>query len=230
MQPESLPSCCIFTSSCASSVACIFGFTFSLAQITATFGISAPNARLSTTAFSVICLFSSASGAILMAASVTMKNLWYVSTEKTAAWLNTLPVLKPISLSRTAFKIIEVSIKPFMTISAFLLLTRDTAFLQASVPSFSSIISMSLMSNCISPHISAIFSLSPTRTGTHIFSFTASFTAFSTSSSCATATAIFLGPSAPARSRAYSIISSNFFTFSPHINMSNFRASRGCMQ
>ncbi len=90
-------------------------------------------------------------------------------------------VLKPISLSSTAFNIMDVSTNPFIKISASPLLTKDTALLAASCRSLASTSWILVKSKLTSSAILVIFSLSPTKIGTQILSLTASLIAFKTS-------------------------------------------------
>ena len=129
----------ISSNSLASTVSFIFGLTFSLAHINATFGSSISKALATEHAFSIICFLPFTSGARFIAASVIKNNLSYPSISNTATWLNILPVLNPTSLLSTAFNIIEVSTNPFITMSAFPLDTSSTAFRQASDMSLISI-------------------------------------------------------------------------------------------
>ena len=98
------PRLFITVNAAASTVACIAGLTTSTAAIGATLGIFYSNCLASEAAFLIICAFCSKSGAIFIAASVTIVNRLKSGTAKTAKCDKIFPVLSPYSLFKTAFK------------------------------------------------------------------------------------------------------------------------------
>jgi len=80
MAPVICPRSAILHRHAASIVAGIFELTVSTAARIATFGVCLPSAIIRSIAFWQISTLSSSVGAMLIAASVTSRTLWYVGT------------------------------------------------------------------------------------------------------------------------------------------------------
>src|SRR5215217_7181510 len=205
MPPVIWPRSAILQSAAASMVDGTFGFTVSMADRMATRTVSTPRAWARSMAFWTMSTLSSRVGAMLIAASVTIRAESWLGTSMTKQWLTRRAVLRPPSRRTTAAMSSSVWRLPFISASASPALTSATAFSAATWLWGASTMRNSERSALRLFAVAAILSCGPTRIGSMSPSEAASRTAPSevASQGCATATFSRGRAFAAASSRSY---------------------------